>query len=341
MSTKKNITILIGIIGVLLVLLAGSIGYILGNSSIISDANNSHPTPFSEDKKVMKEIEELKAIYDTKIAEKTNNYKALQAEKEKVQNLVAELEKTKNDANALLKYKTQYQSLESKMKILVDEIVVLKNKKTNIIKKEKPQIIKSENKAKIENTTKSIVATPKNEISILKPESSKPKSDNFFEKKELPKMPIISSEPVKKNVEVKKIADPIRHDKFTKTTLSNVKATAYSIKSAANQMETNLSKKANYVRITFIVDENSNAKAEEKTYYIQIINSRNNVIGKRITEFFDNGTLTYSLSKTINYTNQAINCSVDVAYDNFESGIYYVTIFDRNELVGKSFFTLK
>jgi hypothetical protein len=140
---------------------------------------------------------------------------------------------------------------------------------------------------------------------------------------------------------LKKIADPIRHDKFTKTTLSNVKATAYSIKSAANQMETNLSKKANYVRITFIVDENSNAKAEEKTYYIQIINSRNNVIGKRITEFFDNGTLTYSLSKTINYTNQAINCSVDVAYDNFESGIYYVTIFDRNELVGKSFFTLK
>ena len=49
-----------------------------------------------------------------KIAEKTNSYKALQDEKAKVESLVFELEKTKNDANSLLKYKTEYKALESK-----------------------------------------------------------------------------------------------------------------------------------------------------------------------------------------------------------------------------------
>ena len=149
MSNKRSITILIGIIGLLLLMLAGTIGYILGNTN----ENGSISTGISDDKKVMQEIEKLKQMYDSKIAEKTNNYNALEAEREKVQALVAELEKTKNDAQALVKYKTQYQSLESKMRLLVDEIVVLKNKKTNItIKQEKAQVAKKVNQPKIENT---------------------------------------------------------------------------------------------------------------------------------------------------------------------------------------------
>ena len=342
MSTRRNISILIGIIGVLLVLLAGSIGYILGNSSIISGKSPSNSSAITDDKKVMKEIEELKAMYDTKIAEKTNNYKALEAEKEKVQNLVFELEKTKNDANSLLKYKTQYQSLESKMKVLVDEIVVLKNKKTSIvIKKEKPQVAKSENKIKQENANKAISVAPKNEVVNTKPEPVKPKSDDFFGKKELPNTPQIANEPVKKSLEVKKTPPAIRFEKFSKVTMSNVKAAAYMIKSATNQIETTSSNRADYIKITFSVDENASAKQGEKTYYIQIINSKNNVIGKRITEFFDNESLTYSLTKTINYANQSINCTIDFPYNKFEKGIYFVNIFDRNDLVGKSSFTLK
>ena len=342
MSTTRNISILIGIIGILLVLLAGSIGYILGNSLIISGKSPSNSSAITDDKKVMREIEELKTMYDAKIAEKTNNYKALEAEKEKVQNLVFEIEKTKNDANSLLKYKTQYQSLESKMKVLVDEIVVLKNKKTNIvIKKDKPQNKKYENKLKIENTNKVVVIQPKNEVVITKPEQAKPKSDDFFGKKEVAKIPQVSNEPVKKSVEVKKAPPAIRFEKFSKVVMSNVKASAYNVKSATNQIETNSSNKADYIKIIFSLDENSNAKAGEKTYYIQIINSKNNVIGKHFTEFFDNESLTYSLTKTINYVNQSVNCTIDFPYDKFEKGVYFVNIFDRNDLVGKSSFTLK
>ena len=53
MSNKRSITILIGIIGVLLLMLAGTIGYILGNTN----ENGSTSTGISDDKKVMQEIE--------------------------------------------------------------------------------------------------------------------------------------------------------------------------------------------------------------------------------------------------------------------------------------------
>ena len=337
MSSKRSISILVGIIGILLVLLAGTIGYIVGNSSILSNDSNK-ATSIADDAKVMKEIEELKAMYDSKIAEKTNSYKALQDEKAKVESLVFELEKTKNDANSLLKYKTEYKALESKMKILVNEIVVLKNKKTNItIKPVKQQIAKTESKPKVDNTNVSLVVAAKKEVvTPSKSESVKPKSDDFFAKKEVSK-PNESNKPV---TEVKK-APAVKFEKFAKITISNVKVAAYNLKSDGKQQETVASSKADLIKIAFKVDGNEAAKSGEKTFYIQIINAKSNVVGKRITEYFDNETLTYSLSKTINYNNQTQDCIIDFPYKDFEKGVYFINVFDRNDLVGRSSFTLK
>jgi hypothetical protein len=338
-NSKRSITILIGVIGILLVLLAGTIGYILGNSSLISGNSTSKSSMISDDKKIMKEIEELKATYDLKIAEKTNNYKALEEEREKVQVLVSELEKSKNDAKALVKYKTEYQSLESKMKVLVNEIVVLKNKKTSIvIKQNKPQIAKVEVKSKIDNTNTPITILPKKEAIALKSETTKSKSDDFFGRKELPKTSI--NESSKSVVEVKK-SPVVRYEKFAKVTLSDIKAAAYNMKSSDKFVVTDASSKADLMKINFTVDGITNAKSGEKTYYIQIINARNNVVGKRITEYFDNETLTYSLSKTINYNNLSQDCVIDFPYKDFDKGAYFINIFDRNELVGRSSFILK
>lgn len=329
MNTKKSIAVLIGIIGFLLILLAGAVGYILGNT------NNNNPvsTAVSDDKKIMREIEELKLMYDTKIAEKTNNYKALEAEQVKVQILVSELEKSKNDALALVKYKTQYQALESKMRILVDEIVVLKNKKIKVVKEQvKPQIVKKEVKPTVENTVANVVITPKKEVAALtKVEVVKPQSDDFFAKKELPKQ---------ETVTVKKPAATARFEKYSKVSLSGVKAAAFGIKSATKQVETTTASKTDFLKINFSLNENPNAKSGEKTYYIQIIDGKNNVLGKRITEYFDNESLTYSLSKTINYNNQQLDCGIEFIKKDFEKGVYYINIFDRNELVGKTSFTL-
>lgn len=330
-TNNKSIPILIGIIGVLMMLLAGAIGYIMGGTN----SNSSQPSSISSDSKVMEEIEELKSMYDTKIADKTNSYKALQEEKERVNQLVAELEKTKGDAQALLKYKTEYKNLESKMRILVDEIVVLKGKKTKAIStKSIPAKTTKEVKTPTEIVIPRNKVTSKKESPVqeVKRETEIPKTEDVFVKAVTTK-----SEPVAIKPEVVK---PVEK-RYSKVTMSNVKAGAFVFKSAGNYTETTSSNKTDVIRITFTLDANPTAKAGEKMYYFQIINGKNNVLGKKITEFFEERSLTYSFRKSFDYNNDAVTITQEFLQSDFLPGTYFVNIFDKDELVGKSSFTLK
>lgn len=326
MSNKKSVPILIGIIGLLLILLAGSIGYILGGNSFNAI---TEPSSISNDKKVLQEIEELKLMYDTKIADKTTTYKALQEEKERVKSLVLELEKTKGDANSLIKYKTEYQNLESKMKILVDEIVVLKGKKSKVVSKTpKPKPTK-------EITSSTEIILPKTENVVPKKEIPSVKQEDVFSK-------IATSKPEPVIVKTEAPIQPKTSEKkYTKVSMSNVKAGAFISKSASKQEETTNASRADLLKITFTLDGNPNAKAGDKTYYFQIINGKNNVLGKRVTEFFDNESLTYSFKKSFDYNNESITINQEFLQEEFQKGVYFINIFDRDDLVGKTSFTLK
>lgn len=331
MTNKKSIPILIGIIGVLMMLLAGAIGYIMGGNN----SNSSQPSSISNDAKVMKEIEELKSMYDSKIADKTNSYNALQEEKERVNQLVAELEKTKGDANALLKYKTEYKNLESKMRILVDEIVVLKGKKSKAVSTKSIPVkttkeVKTPTEVNIPRTqvaSKKLIPSPE-----IKKETETPKTEDVFVKAATIKSePVVSKPEVAKNIE----------KKYSKVTMSNVKAGAFVFKSAGNYAETTSSNKTDVIKITFTLDANPNAKAGEKMYYFQVINGKNNVLGKKITEFFEERSLTYSFRKSFDYNNENVTITQEFLQTDFLPGTYFVNIFDKDELVGKSSFTLK
>ena len=87
MSSNKRVSILVGIIGLLIILLSGSIGYIFAN--IESKNTSSTNTNSIENSKVLKEIEELKVLYDTKIADKTISFTEMQIQKDSIQNLVS------------------------------------------------------------------------------------------------------------------------------------------------------------------------------------------------------------------------------------------------------------
>ena len=334
MSNKKSVPILIGIIGLLLILLAGSIGYILGGNSSNSI---TEPSSISNDKKVWQEIEELKLMYDTKIADKTNTYKALQEEKERVKILVLELEKTKGDANSLVKYKTEYQNLESKMKILVDEIVVLKGKKSKVVSKTpKPKPTKEITNSTEITLPKTENVVPKKEIQVeSKKEVATVKQEDVFSKVATSK-----PEPV-----VTKTETPIQpkssEKKYSRVSMSNVKAGAFISKSASKQEETTNASRVDLLKITFTLDGNPNAKAGDKTYYFQIINGKNNVLGKRVTEFFDSESLTYSFKKSFDYNNESTTITQEFLQEEFQKGVYFINIFDRDDLVGKTSFTLK
>jgi hypothetical protein len=330
MSTKRNISILIGIIGVLIVLLAGSIGYIVANENDKFKPKNESAI---DNFKALKEIEELKKLYDDKIADKTNNYISLQIKKDSIETLVVALEKSKSDANSLIKYKTQYKNLESKMKVLVNEIVVLKSKKSKIIYKKEVALLTD---SEIKNTNE--ITVPKNEIATIKKDVTTLKTEQVS-KSEIA-IPKISSLKEDKPIEKSEISIK-KSDKNAKISLSDVKAGAYISKSATKKVLTDDASRADFIKITFTIDGNPNAEAGEKTYYFQILSNKNNVMGKRVTEYFDNETLTYSFSKSFNYESQSVQVSQEFLSSSFEKGYYFVNIFDRDELVGKTSFLLK
>ena len=315
--------------------LAGCIGYIAGNGG-----SSFGISALSSDADILKEIDELKTMYDAKISQKTASFKELKEEKAKVAQLVFELEKTKADAEALVKYKTEFQNLESKMHVLVDEIVVLKTKKSSAI------AIKKATKSVVENTTiapsfpiknsAAAKATTKPKTVVEKKEPIETNQKEIIAKTETPIIKEVET-PVVKKVEV---AKPVV-EKFEKVAVSNIKAAGFDVKSASKSEQTNYASRTDVVKVQFTLEANPKAKAEEVKFYIQVIDANNNVMGRKITEFFDDKSLTYSYSRFVNYENETMNVEQELLSKNFEKGTYFVNVFERSKLVAKTSFTLK
>ena len=87
--------------------------------------------------------------------------------------------------------------------------------------------------------------------------------------------------------------------------------------------------------------ENSIAKTGDKTYYVQVIDSKNNVLGEKATESFGDKSLTYSFTTSVKYENKTVQVTENLKGKDFEKGTYFVNVFDKNELVSKTSFTLK
>lgn len=323
MENNKKTSYLLLIIGILVLALAGAIGYIVGDLNSSEKKENV----ISNNDEVMKEIEELKTMYDSKIAEKTNSFRELKDQKTKIESLMYELEKSKNDAQAMQKYKTQYQQLESKMRVLVNEIVALKSGKTNAVAKVKSTKLP-------DNTT--AVKTPalnKKEAIVVKPNS------NVVRKEEVKTNLPLNVPPTETKVVVEEKTQPkVLEKKVEEYRVGNLKIATLNMKSSGKQEETESANKTKIMRINFTV---TGTKEDSKTYYIQIINSKNNVMGRKITEFFGDKSLTYSFAKTVDLTDGVVNVTQEVMNAEFEKGTYFVNVFDQSKLVANSSITLK
>lgn len=126
-----------------------------------------------------------------------------------------------------------------------------------------------------------------------------------------------------------------------KLTVSNLKTAAYKLKSSGKQVATDKARRADVLKISFTINENKVAKQGDKSYYVQVIDSKNNVLGDKKTESFGSNSLTYSFISTVNYENKSVDVSQDLPGQNFEKGTYFVNVFDKGELVSKSSFSLR
>ena len=130
-------------------------------------------------------------------------------------------------------------------------------------------------------------------------------------------------------------------EKAAKLSVLNLKTMAYKKRNSGKEIETDKASRANTLRVSFTIAENSVAKSGDKNYYVQIIDSKNNVSGEKATVVFANQTLSYRFVSTVKFENKTVQVQQDLSGKNFEKGTYYVNVFDKNELVSKTSFTLR
>ncbi len=130
-------------------------------------------------------------------------------------------------------------------------------------------------------------------------------------------------------------------EKGSKLTVLNMQTAAYKIRSSGKQIATDKAGRADVLKISFTIAENQIAKSGDKEYYVQVIDSKNNVLGDKQTVNFDDKTLTYSFISKVKYENKTVNVSEDLKGKDFAKGTYFVNVFDKNDLVSKTSFTLK
>lgn len=130
-------------------------------------------------------------------------------------------------------------------------------------------------------------------------------------------------------------------EKGSKLSILNTKTAAYKMRSSGKQIETDKASRADILKISFTIAENQIAKSGDKTYYVQVIDSKNNVLGDKKTESFGDNTLTYSFKTTVQYENKSVNVVQDLPGKDFPKGTYFINVFDNDELVSKTSFSLR
>jgi hypothetical protein len=130
-------------------------------------------------------------------------------------------------------------------------------------------------------------------------------------------------------------------EKGSKLSILNLKTAAFKVRSSGKEIATDKASRADILKISFTIAENSIAKSGDKKYYVQVIDSKSNVIGEKQTENFGDQTLTYSFAANVKYENKTVDVTQSLPSDKLEKGTYFVNVFDKGELVSKTSFSLR
>ena len=294
MENQKSSSSLKAVVAILAILLVGSLVYIFKMTSDTEIVKTELKTTLSDKETVMKDLEELKSTYDAAIAENTSMSDELIQERDKVVNLMSDLNKSKGDVASLSKYRSQYNALQSNMKVLIAENDNLKKANTTL--------------------------TAQRDSTVVVLGESKKYNEAL----------------AGQNEELSRVVE-----KAAKLTVLNTRGSAYKLKSSGKEISTDKASRADVLKISYTIAENQVAQSGTKSYYVQVIDSKNNVLGDKKTESFGDDTLVYSFISNINYENKTIDVTENLRGKDFAKGTYFVNIFERGQLVSKTSFILK
>lgn len=290
-NKSKSNSGLKAIIVILALLLLGSLWYVY---KITNDSKAVETVLMSEKDAVLKDLSIANDSLNIAIASNTTLSEELIAERDRIQQLMADVEKSKGDAASMSKYKTEALKLRNNVAVLMKEVSVLK-KQNQQLTVERDSTVAVLGEAKKYNDT------------LM--------NQNY------------------------KMATTI--EKASKLSVLNLQSSAVKQRSSGKQISTDKASKADVLKISFMIAENQIAKSGDKTYYVQIIDSKSNVLGDKKTETFGEKSLTYSFVSTVKYENKTVKVEKDLPVNDIQEGSYFVNIFDKAELVSKTSFTLK
>jgi hypothetical protein len=290
-NKSKSNSGLKAIIVILALLLLGSLWYVY---KITNDSKAVETVLMSEKDAVLKDLSIANDSLNIAIASNTTLSEELIAERDRIQQLMADVEKSKGDVASMSKYKTEALKLRNNVAVLMKEVSVLK-KQNQQLTVERDSTVAVLGEAKKYNDT------------LM--------NQNY------------------------KMATTI--EKASKLSVLNLQSSAVKQRSSGKQISTDKASKADVLKISFMIAENQIAKSGDKTYYVQIIDSKSNVLGDKKTETFGEKSLTYSFVSTVKYENKTVKVEKDLPVNDIKEGSYFVNIFDKAELVSKTSFTLK
>ncbi len=290
-NPKKSNSSLKALIVILALLLLGSLGYMY---KLTNDSKTVVTNLMSEKDSVLKDLTEAKDSLNAAIASNTTMSGELVAERDRVEKLMADVEKSKGDVASMQKYKAEASRLKNSVATLMKEVTVLKQQNQRLT-------VERDSTATVLGQARTI-------------------NDTL----------------VSQNNNLAKTVE-----KASKLSVLNLQSSAVKQRSSGKQTPTDKASRADVLKISFMIAENQVAKSGDKMYYVQVIDSKNNVLGDKKTEAFGEKTLTYSFTKTIKYENKTVQVTQDLPVNDIQEGTYFVNIFDKGEIVSRTSFTLK
>jgi hypothetical protein len=133
MENTQNNNGLKATVGILAVALLGSLGYNVKQAQDVDTKQVAFAEVAVEKTAVLKDLNALKAQYDAAIADKTTMSNELIAEREKVEQLIAEVKQSKANYVSISGFKQKYLALQTKMNTLITENETLKKSNSDLV----------------------------------------------------------------------------------------------------------------------------------------------------------------------------------------------------------------
>lgn len=127
----------------------------------------------------------------------------------------------------------------------------------------------------------------------------------------------------------------------TKLYFYDLKSSFFKVKNNGKTVETMSASRIDKINISFKIAENEIAPTANKSFYIQIIDPLNNVIGKKSTVTFGDKVLNYSEKTDIKYDQKTMIVTFDIDVADLVKGNYTITLFDLDKQIMNSSFVLE